>query len=525
MAETRYKPASQAAQPRKAVGEMQPQTQWHQQSGDAPSMSKLGGFKSGGLISLLLGLDGKQDAYPDIGQGTHCDRMAFPFCPFALIILFCPAFQARTVKSKLVQSISQRFDTAQATMSFGIHPALEEDRRGSCQGLQAGCRLVAMTIITDFGEQTRGKSCPSSGQGLEQIVILRYQKKAFDLLVVVSNLTHQRLQLVQQRQQQPRLGAGGDLIGREMGLPKQFNEILGFALRTRIVSLLEQGGQFRNCGLARLLRCWVRAQKSQRTGLFHLAEGDQPRRVIRFEAGGELVEQTGLRLDQGVLVAGQFFQFLNQLVIGLEPMQVSKVRTSRLGQQIRINGVGFRSRRGAVPIHGARVHGVDRPVMFQQIGNQQAVGRLDDAGNVFAALLACNALQITVQTAQSLWGMGDPDRSQLVPLLINSQGIMMLISPVYATKFHEVSPFLGETRFLNCCVLILCRSKRDSLMTSPVQKPHQGRTSFLNRSSRVETIAFPWLVRQSLASVSLALAPCRGGLILVYRIRKREQTR
>ena len=103
------------------------------QLGNAPSMSKLGSFKGCGLVYLLLRPDGKQDAYPDIGQGTHGNRVAFALRPFALIILLGPAFRARTVKSKLVQRIAQRFDAAQTTMSLGIHAALEEDRRGSGQ--------------------------------------------------------------------------------------------------------------------------------------------------------------------------------------------------------------------------------------------------------------------------------------------------------------------------------------------------------------------------------------------------------
>ncbi len=89
----------------------------------------------------------------------------------------------------------------------------------------------------------------------------------------------------------------------------------------------------------------------------------------------------------------------------------------------------------------------------------------------------------------------------------------MIVCPIDAAKLHSFSPFLKYTVFLNSCVLILCRSKRDSLMTSRIQKPCQGRTSFLNRSSRVEDVAFPRPVRQSIrASVLLAPAPCRGGL-------------
>jgi len=83
----------------------------------------------------------------------------------------------------------------------------------------------------------------------------------------------------------------------------------------------------------------------------------------------------------------------------------------------------------------------------------------------------------------------------------------VIVCPINAAKLHCFAPFSKQSRFLNSCVLILCRSKRDSLMTSRVQKPCQGRTSFLNRSSRVERRAFPRQVRQSFGPVYSWLRP------------------
>ena len=77
----------------------------------------------------------------------------------------------------------------------------------------------------------------------------------------------------------------------------------------------------------------------------------------------------------------------------------------------------------------------------------------------------------------------------------------VIVGPINPTKLHGFAPFSKHVLFLNSWVLILCRSKRDSLITSPVQKPCQGRTSFVNRSSRVEKGAFPRRVRHSLESV------------------------
>ena len=171
-----------------------------------------------------------------------------------------------------------------------------------------------------------------------------------------------------------------------------------------------------------MLRRGIGPQKSQRRRLIELAEQGQSHRVIGFETGGELIEQARLHLDQSILVAGQFFQLLDQLAVRVEPMQVGKVRTSGLGQQVRINGIGFRSRWGAVPIHGAWVDGIDRPVMRQQVANQQAVRCFDDAGHLFASRLADEVFQIRIQTAQPFRGMSNPDCSQLAALLINGQG-------------------------------------------------------------------------------------------------------
>src|SRR6266852_8459544 len=49
----------------------------------------------------------------------------------------------------------------------------------------------------------------------------------------------------------------------------------------------------------------------------------------------------------------------------------------------------------------------------------------------------------------------------------------MVVGPINPTKTHSFAPFLRQVGFPNSCVLILCRSQRDSLMTSRVQIPYQ----------------------------------------------------
>src|SRR5689334_6439514 len=70
-------------------------------------------FKGRRCIGRVGCEHGKGDAYPNIGEGTHSDAVAFPFCPFSVIVGFRPVLLLRTLPGKLMQGIAQRFDTAQ----------------------------------------------------------------------------------------------------------------------------------------------------------------------------------------------------------------------------------------------------------------------------------------------------------------------------------------------------------------------------------------------------------------------------
>src|SRR5215471_5345879 len=98
-------------------------------------------------------------------------------------------------------------------------------------------------------------------------------------------------------------------------------------------------------------------------------------------------------------------------------------------------------------------------------------------------------------------------------VFIKCQGVMFLVCPVDTGVEHGGAPSVF-TWLLKRCALLLRRSKRDFLITSSLQEPRQGSASFLNRSSRGETRAFPWHVQQfTRASVPLAPALCRVGLM------------
>jgi hypothetical protein len=147
--------------------------------------------------------------------------------------------------------------------------------------------------------------------------------------------------------------------------------------------------------------------------------------VVGYASGGELIGQSGLHLHQGILVVGQLLQFLDQLAIGVETTQVGEIGSSRLSQQIDINGIGLDSRWSMVPIYGAWVDRIHRPVMVQQGGKEQAMCCFDDAGDVLSASLAHHAFQVTIQLVQTLGSMGKTDGFHLAAVLINGQRIVI----------------------------------------------------------------------------------------------------
>ena len=83
----------------------------------------------------------------------------------------------------------------------------------------------------------------------------------------------------------------------------------------------------------------------------------------------------------------------------------------------------------------------------------------------------------------------------------------MVAGPINPGIPHQKLSSLQEC-FLSVRALILWRSKRDSLMIGSAQEQGQGSASFLNRSSRVEEVDFPWHVQQLYRTSVSLFQPC-----------------
>jgi hypothetical protein len=120
------------------------------------------------------------------------------------------------------------------------------------------------------------------------------------------------------------------------------------------------------------------------------------------------------------LIAREQFDLCDLLTVTSQTVQISQVCTTGLGRQVRINGVGLGSRCGSLPIDRARIDWINRPSHFQQMRNQQAMGRLNDAGHLFFGPIANDLLQERIQFTQAFWIVIDTKSTYLTTLFINA---------------------------------------------------------------------------------------------------------
>ena len=365
------------------------------------------------------------DPDPHIGKGSDRHGVTFAFCALAVIIVSGPRFTLRRLPGELMQGIAQGFDTAQPSMGFGVDPALIQHGRGSTQRLQEAFILVARAIIPDFWKPSRSQALAGTWQALKDLMVLMGQKKGGNLLVVLSNLFNEWHQLTHQGYHQARFGAGDDGIGLQMRLLQAFNDLGGNCQGIGMTCFLEYLRELVCRGTLGGLRSWIGLQKHQGGVLLDLRKQLQRNGIVGFEASRELIHQTSLCLDQRILITGEQFELGHLLAIRGEAVQIGKVCSSRLGQQIRINRIRFGSRGRTPSINGPRVDRIHWPACFQQVRDQQPMRRLDDARHLLFGCRAEDLLQKGVQLAHPLRGVIDPQRTDLTPLLIDDQSVMI----------------------------------------------------------------------------------------------------
>ena len=475
--------------------------------GRCACMLPLCGLKGDRLIAAVMDPHGKDDPDPHIGQCSHGDRMTFAFGALALVILSGPGFTLRGLPGKVVQRIAQRLDAAQATMRLGVHAALKQHGRGASQSLQTAGILGAAAIITDFRQQSWSQSLACTWQALKELMVLMGQKKGGNLLIILSDLLDQWQQLTYQHQHQACFAARGHGISLQMGLMQLLENLSGDGGRVGMLGSSEHLLELVDRSSHRRLRRGIGLQEQQRAPLLQFGKQVQGDWVIGYASGRELIGQTRLHADQAILIAREQFELSDLLAVWGKAMQIGQVAPSAFSQQVGINGIGLGPRGGSTPIDGARIDRIDGPACLQHVSNQQSMGRLDDAGHLLFGLRANDLLQEGVQFAQALRAMINTKRTDLMAFFINDHGVMMLAGPINPGIPHQKLSSLQEC-FLSGRALLLWRSKRDSLMIGSAQEQGQGSASFLNRSSRVEEVDFPWHVQQlSRTSVSL-FQPC-----------------
>src|SRR5579875_1295521 len=477
------------------------------------AVERLRFLKGGRSIGLMRFEQSEHNARPNVRKRSDSDGMAFALSAFPLVISFGPGFILGTLPRKRMQSIAQGFDASQTTVRLGIGPALKQDRGCASQSLQTGGALIARRIVSNFGEQTGSQAFASSRQTAENGVVFMTQKNSLDLLVVGSDLLYQGKELGNQSLSQARFRSSRNRIGLQAGLMQSLKDLRCNFRRAGMPCQLKHLSNLLHARPLSSRKGRVGLQKAQTRPLLQLAKQGKRDGVIVLEASCQLVDQARLHLDQSILISCQQFEFGDLFTIRGQSVQIREICAACLGQQIGINGIRFCSRGRTTAINRARVHRVDRPAMLQEIGNEQSMRGLDNASHLGFVLIPQDLQKPMLQLVQSFCGVRNSYRTELVACLVNSQGVMFGVCPINPNVEHA-RPLSVQTRFPSDCALLLRCSKHGFLMISLSQEHRRGSASFLNRSSRVASRAFPLRVQQfTRASVPLAPALCRMGLL------------
>jgi hypothetical protein len=210
------------------------------------------------------------------------------------------------------------------------------------------------------------------GQRAQDLLVLRRQKKAFDLLLLLGDVLKPGQQLREQRQQQGRLGARGDGIGAQLRRMQRLQDLGGSLVRPALSSVLEDLSDLLEPSAQRCLWRGRALQEDQGTVLLPPGLQRQGERIVGRERGRERIEQAGVHLDQGVLVRAESLKLLHHLTGWGQSRQIGQMRTPRFGEPIGITGSGFGSRGTTPAMHCRRVKRVERPTRLQQESDERA---------------------------------------------------------------------------------------------------------------------------------------------------------
>src|SRR5262245_53106489 len=133
-------------------------------------------LKGCSLVGCAMIPHGKDDPDPQIGKGSHSNGVTFAFSSLALIIVQCPWFAVCGLPSKLLQGITQGFDTAQPAMHFGVLAASKLNGRSASQGLQTGGIPITLSIIADLSQQAGGQPFACTRKTFKDLVVRVSQK-------------------------------------------------------------------------------------------------------------------------------------------------------------------------------------------------------------------------------------------------------------------------------------------------------------------------------------------------------------
>ena len=407
----------------------------------ARGVGLLGGQEGCRVVGLALAPHGVDEADPLVGQRPHGHGVTLALPPLALVVGQRPRLFLGALPGELLQGVAQRLVTGVAPMRFSEVAALKGHRRGASQGLDAGRAGVAPPLIAPFRQQSRRQPLSGPREAREGPAIGMQPKKARDLVIIGGDLGEEHAQLGGQRQHQARLGARHHGVGPQLRLVQALPDLRGFGRGGRMPRRLEHGGDLLDRGILRLLGRGKGLQEGQRGRLLQFAEQLQRHRIVGLETGRELVDQAGLALDQGVLVARERLEFGDQGAIRGQAAQVSHIAASRARQQVGVDGVGLGPRGLAVPIDGLGIDRIDGQARVEQGGDEQSPVRLDDTGQMVGMVSDIpQSFKERHQRVQPLGAMGHTGRPDALPRFIDHHGVMMLIGPINTGIPHRHRP-------------------------------------------------------------------------------------